>query len=62
MRVFSSWSQKKRKKRKQITCRCDGYWFPHRKTGGYCNYNPNLQEFMKEHGHRIIPSYTPISP
>lgn len=22
-------------------CWCSGYWFPHRKTGGACDHNPN---------------------
>lgn len=29
-------------------CWCDGYWFPHRKTGGRCKFNRRLEEFLKE--------------
>ena len=29
-------------------CNCDGYWFPHRKGGGYCIFNPNLDKFIGE--------------
>lgn len=39
---------RRKRKKNQITCWCDGYWFPHRKTGGWCNHNPNSYEFAKQ--------------
>lgn len=38
----------KKRKRKQITCLCDSYWFPHRKGSGWCIHNPNVEQFAKK--------------
>jgi len=29
---------------KKDMCRCDGYWFPHRKGSRYCVHNENITE------------------
>lgn len=36
------------KRNKQLTCHCDGYWFPHRDGSKWCKYNPNYESLFLE--------------
>lgn len=36
-RLPSRWGHKRR-------CNCNGYYFPHRKGGGWCEHNPLIEE------------------
>lgn len=31
---------------KRLRCNCPGYWFPHRVTGGACDYGPRRDYFI----------------
>lgn len=41
------WMRTRGKKQK---CNCEGYWFPHRKKGGFCLENPNAEEIHTRRG------------